>query len=362
MLATAGVSAGIAPVMVLPDGSVLVRPSGSQVGAALGLVATAPAETFDVAIVGAGPAGLAAAVYASSEGLKTAVVESEAIGGQAGTSSLIRNYLGFPRGISGSELAQRAYEQAWLFGARFVYGVAATRLRRDGQLRELELSDGSRLRSRAVVLATGVSYRLIDNPELDRFHGAGVFYGAATSQASVITGQDVVVVGGGNSAGQAASFLAAHARRVTVLVRGGSLAESMSDYLIRTLQHASNIDIRYHSPASRIAASAEVVGASGERRLQGLTFLDTSTSSRGYLLGADHHEHRPLTDWLSEEIRRDPCGYVMTGDDTSDNAGSGTGHSRFETSIPGVYADPHPARCPAPTSSPRPAGSRWAAA
>ena len=264
MLATAGVSAGIAPVMVLPDGSVLVRPSGSQVGAALGLVATAPAETFDVAIVGAGPAGLAAAVYASSEGLKSAVVESEAIGGQAGTSSLIRNYLGFPRGISGSELAQRAYEQAWLFGARFVYGVAATRLRRDGQLRELELSDGSRLRSRAVVLATGVSYRLIDNPELDRFHGAGVFYGAATSQASVITGQDVVVVGGGNSAGQAASFLAAHARRVTVLVRGGSLAESMSDYLIRTLQHASNIDIRYHSPASRIAASAEVVGASGD--------------------------------------------------------------------------------------------------
>ena len=207
-----------------------------------------------------------------------------------------------------------------------------------------------------------MSYRLIDNPELDRFHGAGVFYGAATSQASVITGQDVVVVGGGNSAGQAASFLAAHARRVTVLVRGGSLAESMSDYLIRTLQHASNIDIRYHSAASRIAASAEVVGASGERRLQGLTFLDTSTSSRGYLLGADHHEHRPLTDWLSEEIRRDPCGYVMTGDDTSDNAGSGTGHSRFETSIPGVYADPHPARCPAPTSSPRPAGSRWAAA
>ena len=164
MLASAGVSTDIMPVMVLPDGSVLVRPSGSQVGAALGLVATAPAETFDVAIVGAGPAGLAAAVYASSEGLKTAVVESEAIGGQAGTSSLIRNYLGFPRGISGSELAQRAYEQAWLFGARFVYGVAATRLRRDGQLRELELSDGSRLRSRAVVLATGMSYHLIHIP------------------------------------------------------------------------------------------------------------------------------------------------------------------------------------------------------
>lgn len=176
----------------------------------------------------------------------------------------------------------------------------------------------------------GVSYRQIRNPELDRFQGAGVFYGAATSEASVITGQDVV--GGGNSAGQAASFLAAHARRVTVLARGGSLADSMSDYLIRSLQHTSNVDIRYH---------AEVVGASGERRLQGLTFLDTSTSSRGYLpaaavfimIGAE-----PPTDWLPAEIRWDPWEYLMTGDVTSDNGGSGTGRSRFETSIPGVYA------------------------
>ena len=269
---------------------------------------------------------LAAAVYASSEALKTAVVESGAIGGQAGTSSMIRNYLGFPRGISGSELARRAYEQAWLVGARFVYGVAATRLRRDGQLRDLELSDGSRLRSRAVVLATDVSYRAINNPELDRYQGAGVFYGAATSQASVITGQDVVVVGGGNSAGQAASVLADHARRVTVLVRGGALADSMSDYLIRTLRQTPNIDIRYH---------AEIIGASGERRLQRLKIRDTSTAAPDHLpaaavfimIGAE-----PPTDWLPDEIRRDPRGYLMT------DAGSGAPHSQFETSIPGVYA------------------------
>ena len=179
LLEAVGTSSDALPVVVLPDGAVMVRPSASQIGAALGLLATAPPETYDLAIVGAGPAGLAAAVNASSEGLRTAVVESEAIGDQAGTSSLIHNYLGFPRGISGSELAQRAYEQAWLFGAQFVYGVAATRLRPDGPLRELELSDGSRLRSRAVVLAMGVSYRQVDNPDLDRFRGAGVFYGAA---------------------------------------------------------------------------------------------------------------------------------------------------------------------------------------
>ena len=332
LLRGVGADASTFPVVVLMDGSVLVRPSASQVGQALGLVATAPAETFDVAIVGAGPSGLAAAVYASSEGLTTAVVESEAIGGQAGTSSLIRNYLGFPRGISGSELAQRAYEQAWSFGARFVYGVAAIRLRQDGQLRELELSDGSRLRSRAVVLATGVSYRRIHDPELVRFQGAGVFYGAAISQASVIMGEDVVVVGGGNSAGQAASFLAAHARRVTVLVRGGALADSMSDYLIRTLRQTPNIDIRYH---------AEIVGASGERRLQRLTIRDTSTAARDHLpaaavfimIGAE-----PPTDWLPADIRRDPWGYLIAGEETADKTGSGTRRSRFETSVPGVYA------------------------
>jgi thioredoxin reductase (NADPH) len=173
-----------------------------------------------------------------------------------------------------------------------------------------------------------VSYRQIHNPELDRFHGAGVFYGAVISQASVITGQDVVVVGGGNSAGQAASFLAAHARKVTLLVRRGSLATSMSDYLIRTLHHTPNIDIRYHT---------EIIGASGERRLQRLTIRDTSTAAPDHLataavfvmIGAE-----PPTGWLPGAIRRDPWGYLMTGDDARPGAGS----SRFETSIPGVYA------------------------
>lgn len=197
MLAAAGVSGDRLPVVVLPDGRAMVQPSGTQIGAAFGLATSAPEGTVDVAIVGAGPAGLAAAVYAASEGLRTAVIERQAIGGQAGTSSLIRNYLGFPRGIGGADLAQRAYEQAWLFGAEFVYGVEASGLEADADPRVVVLSDGSRLDARTVIIASGVTYRMLEIPELERFQGVGIFYGATTSEASALVGEDVAIVGGG---------------------------------------------------------------------------------------------------------------------------------------------------------------------
>ena len=251
LLASAGVDADRLPVAVLFDGRVLVQPTGAEIGAAFGIATSAPEGVFDVAIVGAGPAGLAAAVYGASEGLRTACVEHHAIGGQAGTSSLIRNYLGFPRGVSGADLAQRAYEQAWLFGTEFVYS-SAVGLDLSGGTPSLSLQDGSSLAARAVVIATGMSYRMLEAPGLDRLRGAGVYYGAASSEATAVAGQDVAVVGGGNSAGQAASFLATHARQVTLLVRDTSLAESMSEYLVRTLATTPNIEVRFGS---------EVVGA-----------------------------------------------------------------------------------------------------
>ena len=327
VLAAAGTPAPARlPVLVLPDGSVQEQPSPTTLGQALGIATTAPAGVFDVAIVGAGPAGMAAAVYAASEGLTTAVVESTAIGGQAGTSSLIRNYLGFPRGINGADLAQRAYLQAWAFGARFVYGNPACGLEPDGDQRILTLSDGSQVRARAVVLAMGVTYRMLNIPDLERFHGAGVYYGAATAQAPLIVGQDVLVVGGGNSAGQAATYLAAHARRVTVLVRGNSLAQSMSDYLIRAMTHTPNITICYHS---------EITGGAGTDRLRQVTVRDHATGhtrtqpavAAFIMIGAS-----PGTTWLPDTVHRDPWGYLRTAHHPDAE------HDRYHTALPGVFA------------------------
>ena len=202
-----------------------------------------------------------AAVYAASEGLSTALLEREAFGGQAGTSSLIRNYLGFPWGVGGAELALLAYQQAWLFGAHFVYGNPATSLAQDADLRVVGLQDGSEVRSRAVVIATGVSYRRLGVPELESLVGAGVFYGAATVEAKALTGKQAFVVGGGNSAGQAALHLAKHAKRVTILVRSQSLAASMSAYLIRDIENAPNVEVRHR---------VEVAGGGGDGRLEHL--------------------------------------------------------------------------------------------
>jgi thioredoxin reductase (NADPH) len=224
LLEQLGLPPATGPVVALYDGTVLFDPTNAQVGAALG-VDTQPRERpYDVTVVGGGPAGLAAAVYGASEGLRIALLEREAFGGQAGTSSLIRNYLGFPRGISGVELASRASEQAWLFGTHFIYGNPAKSLATDRDTRIVTLQDGSQVRSRAVIIATGMSYRRLEVPELESLLGAGVFYGAATVEAPAMAGKRAFVVGGGNSAGQAALHLSKYAEEITILVRADSLA------------------------------------------------------------------------------------------------------------------------------------------
>ncbi|MGH2805094.1 MAG: FAD-dependent oxidoreductase, partial [Thermoleophilaceae bacterium] len=269
MLSEAGQEGTRDPVIVLVGGGVLVNPTNAELADAYGVSTTLEDRSdFDVAVVGAGPAGLAAAVYASSEGLDTLVVERESIGGQAGSSSLIRNYLGFARGVSGSELAQRAYQQAWIFGARFLHTREVTALRPSGGRHVLTLSDQSQATATAVVLATGISYRRLEIPDLDTFVGTGVFYGASVSEARAHAGQDVYVVGGGNSAGQAAVHLSRYARRVTVLVRRESLAETMSTYLVDEIDAADNIEVRPH---------AEVAGCSGDGFLEAITLRDSAS-------------------------------------------------------------------------------------
>jgi thioredoxin reductase (NADPH) len=347
-LAEAGVGTERLPVVMTLEGTVLIDPSNRDVAAALGVRTTPNSGTYDVTIVGGGPAGLAASVYAGSEGLRTLLLEPNALGGQAGTSSLIRNYLGFPRGISGNELARRAVDQARLFGADIVYGIAATSLRAQGDIRVVGLSDGTEVESRAVVIATGVSYRRLDVPELESLLGAGVFYGAAVAEAQALRGEQVFVIGGGNSAGQAAAHLARYASTVTVLVRSASLAESMSEYLINEIAGTPNIDVRY---------GVDVVGGGGGTG--GLEQLELRDRESGVvetvparavfvLIGAS-----PCTAWLSDAVAADPWGYLLTGarcgiatcgchpDPSSSGETTWREHRPpllLETSIPGVFA------------------------
>ena len=351
VLQAAGVDADRLPVVVLHDGRALVDPSNVDVADALGARTRAGSGVYDVVVVGGGPAGLAAAVSAESEGLRTALVEPVAMGGQAGTSSMIRNYLGFPRGISGVELAARAFEQAILFGTEMIYGSRAVALRHERELRIVALSDGTEVLARSVVVATGVSYRRLDLPELEPFHGAGVFYGAGMSEARALAGEHVCVVGGGNSAGQAAVHLAKFATRVTVLVRSDSLAHSMSDYLVTELDVTPNITVRY---------GTEIVGGGGGGRLEWLDLQDratgaierTLTAAVFVLIGA-----APYTDWLPSSVMRDEWGYVLTGheclvrprgagaeaqDSDGEHVGVVSQHATspvlFETSMLGVFA------------------------
>ena len=246
LLRDQGLESAELPVMVLrfaAERPALANPSDLELAEAFGLMTPIPeGEVFDVAVVGAGPAGLAAAVYASSEGLRTVVIEPEAIGGQAGTSSMIRNYPGFAQGISGARLAFAAYQQAWLFGTTFVFMRQVEDLSgEEGQYR-LRLSDGNTLTARSVVLASGVSYRRLGVPGLEKLLGRGLFYGAGVSEAAAMRGRKVFVVGGGNSAGQAAMHLSRWAEQVTILVRGHSLADSMSDYLVREIDATPNVE------------------------------------------------------------------------------------------------------------------------
>lgn len=339
MLTGLGLDDPALPVLVLAFTSpprILVAPTDLEIADAFGLMKPVQADRlYDVVVVGAGPAGLAAAVYASSEGLATLVVEEEAVGGQAGTSSLIRNYPGFARGVSGAHLAFRSLQQAWTFGTEFLFMRRAQGLDTQADLHTVSLSDGSRLRARSVVVGTGAEYRRLDVPELEALLGRGVHYGAAVSEAPSMTGREVHVVGGGNSAGQAAMHLARFARRVTLLVRGPDLAASMSDYLIGQLAEAPNVDIRY-----RAAVVGGQQGADGD--LCSITVRDPEgsesvlpTSALFVLIGS-----RPRTSWLPGTVQRDRNGFILTGRDLAAPAADDATRPRaaLETSLDGVFA------------------------
>ena len=311
----------------------LEAPTDLEIAEAFGLMAPlTPDRVYDVVVVGAGPSGLAAAVYASSEGLSTLVVEQQAVGGQAGTSSLIRNYPGFSRGVSGAHLAFRSFQQAWAFGTEYSFMRPVESLGTEGALRTVSMGDGSRVRARSIVIATGVDYRRLDVPELESLVGRGVYYGAAVAEAPSMAGEDVYVVGGGNSAGQAALHLARYARQVTLLVRGPSLAASMSEYLISQLQATRNVTLRY--------GTAVVGGRSDDGCLAGLTLGDphgtaTEEVTAGglfVLIGS-----MPRTSWLPDEVERDPAGFVRTGREVT-TATDGTMRLSLETSLSGVFA------------------------
>ncbi len=315
-----------------PQPIVLQDPTDIEIADAFGLTLQLdPEEVRDVVIIGAGPAGLAAAVYGASEGLNTLVVEQQAVGGQAGTSSLIRNYPGFPRGISGARLAFSAFHQAWMFGATFLFMREAVGLRTDGDLHVVELSDGTSVRTRTVIVAQGVTYRRLGVPELEELQGNGVFYGAAVTEAPQLQDRSVVVVGGGNSAGQAAVHLARFASDVTILVRGEGLAATMSDYLVRAIDAA---------PTIHVEAGVEVVGGGGAGRLERLVLRDRRTGEEReraadalfLLIGSE-----PRTDWLEGVVARDDWGFVCTGTDLADGVG-GRMAGPLETSVPGVLA------------------------
>ena len=285
---------------------------------------------------GAGPAGLAAAVYAASEGLRTAVVEREAIGGQAGTSSMIRNYPGFAQGISGARLAFAAFQQAWFFGTTFVFLREPESLAREEDHYRLGLSGGTSLASRTVVITTGATYRRLGVPALEDLQGRGVFYGAGVTEAPAMRGRQAYVIGGGNSAGQAAMHLSKWARQVTILVRAPSLADSMSDYLIREIDAVPNVDVLY---------GVQVVGGAGTDRLESLVLEDRQTGTRRtvtadglfVLIGS-----QPRTEWLGDSVARDQWGFILTGPDLPDGPGASGQPGRppltHETSLPGVFA------------------------
>jgi thioredoxin reductase (NADPH) len=320
---------GEAAAVTLADGQVLTDPDPAELTRALGFPTELDSHEADLLVVGAGPAGLSAAVYGASEGLRTTVLDAGAVGGQAGSSSLIRNYLGFPRGLGGGELAQRAYQQAWLFGAQFRLTHRATALEpRDGR-HIVRTDSGAEIAARAVVLALGVEYRRLEAPGLIELEGAGVYYGASMSEAQALAGESVYIVGGGNSAGQAALHLARYACQVRILVRGDGLAATMSQYLIDTIDKDPNV---------RVLTRTEVAAGLGDGRLEQLelrTPEGTETvpaAALVVLIGA-----HPPTQWLPDEVTRDEWGYVATGPDAT-----GWPLERaplpLETSLPGVFA------------------------
>jgi thioredoxin reductase (NADPH) len=326
------------PLVITDSGRTLQAPSTAEVAGALGLAATPSLPFYDLIVIGGGPAGLGAAVYGASEGLRTVLVEQEAIGGQAGQSSRIENYLGFPSGIAGGDLARRATTQARRFGAEMLLTSEVSSLEVCGSARVVRLADGGELSAHAVLLTTGVAYRRLEAPGVDAFNGSGVYYGATATDAESYRDQDVYIVGGANSAGQAAVFFARTARSVTILVRGQSLERSMSQYLIEQIAGFPNV---------RVRTSSEVVGASGDDHLERVRIADRETGTEEEVetswlfvfIGA-----APCTDWLSKEVLRDDKGFVLTGPDLVVDGELPTEWPLerqpyfLETSVPGVFA------------------------
>jgi thioredoxin reductase (NADPH) len=331
LLRVAGVDEERLPVALLEDGSVLERPTVLELAERLGVVGQPASEHYDLVIVGGGPAGLAAAVYGASEGLRTIMVEREAPGGQAGQSSRIENYLGFPAGLSGSDLARRATDQARRLGAELLTLNDTTGLRVEGSGRIVELSGGDSLSASSVLVASGVSYRQLDVPGFAELTGSGIYYGAALTEARSCADQQIAVIGGANSAGQAAVYFSSYASRVTMLVRGDSLAKSMSHYLIEQIESLPNVEVR---------TQTEAVGAEGDGRLRALRVRDANGAETledvdacFVFIGA-----LPRTDWLAGVVARDQRGFILAGlDAKSDGWPLQRDPFPLETSVPGVF-------------------------
>jgi thioredoxin reductase (NADPH) len=332
LLVVAGITEERLPVTLLEDGSILERPSVLELAERIGVSSQPSAEHYDLVIVGGGPAGLAAAVYGASEGLRTVLVEREAPGGQAGQSSRIENYLGFPAGLSGSDLARRATDQARRLGAELLSINDAVALRVEGAGRFIELTGGAQLSANCVLVASGVSYRKMLAPGFEDLTGAGIYYGAALTEARSCADQHVVVIGGANSAGQAAVYFSGYAERVSMLVRGDSLAKSMSHYLIEQIGALENVEVRTCTQA--------IEAAGDEGRLKTLTLRDNDGNETVeevdacfIFIGA-----APRTDWLDGVLARDKAGFILAGPDVRENGWSLPREPYpLETSVPGVF-------------------------
>jgi thioredoxin reductase (NADPH) len=337
LLDLAGCTTQDCPVLIFPDGEVLAQPTTQQIAEKAGIRGHAEVPLYDLIIIGAGPAGLAAAVYGASEGLSTLIIEREATGGQAGQSTRIENYLGFPSGLTGAELSRRALTQARRLGAEFLLTQEVVSIEDHAGGIGISLADGSELRAHSVIISTGVAYRRLQVPGADELTGRGIYYGAAVSETSSVRGEHIHIVGGANSAGQAAIHFATVAEQVTMLVRGDSLSSSMSHYLAERIEATPNIDIRYHSAVDAVC---------GSERLEQLVLLDTESGERTTVpasalfvfIGA-----APRTEWLDGKIARDSRGFILAGPDVLTQGGAKIWRADrdpylLETSIPGVFA------------------------
>jgi thioredoxin reductase (NADPH) len=337
LLSGAAGGAARLPLVFFPDGSTLVAPTMRELAEKVGLQTRAQRPFYDLIVVGGGPAGLAGAVYGASEGLRTILVERSAPGGQAGTSSKIENYLGFPSGVTGADLAMRAATQARRFGAEIITAQDAVEIRREDPYRKVILADGTELSAYALLIAPGMEVRRLDAEGVDAFLGAGVYYGAALTEAATYRGQDVVVVGGANSAGQGAMFFSRHARKVTMLVRGPDLSAGMSSYLVDRIAEAPNVEV---------VVNASVVRARGDRRLEAVTVRDGTTGELRELPAAAMFIFigtSPCTALCGDLVMRDPQGFVLTGRDVMNGANRPAGWTAgrdpylFETNVPGIF-------------------------